>query len=135
VPASLDQTFVALGDATRLAVVGLLKRRPLCASDIAEQLSLSRPAMSRHLRILRHAGLVEEASPEHDARLRIYQLRAEPFSELRGWLDDVEVLWADQLGNLKAHIERERPAQARGHRGEGRGARGGGRSRRTGATR
>jgi DNA-binding transcriptional ArsR family regulator len=107
-PANLDQTFVALGDPTRLAVVGLLKRRPLCASDIAKHLSLTRPAMSRHLRILRHAGLVEEASPEHDARLRIYQLRARSFSELRTWLDDVEALWANQLGNLKARIEQTR---------------------------
>jgi DNA-binding transcriptional ArsR family regulator len=123
-PANLDQTFVALGDPTRLAVVGLLKRRPLCASEIAEQLSLTRPAMSRHLRILRHAGLVEEASPEHDARLRIYQLRARPFTELRTWLDDVEALWAAQLGNLKAQLERE-------NRGGGRGARGGGRTGRT----
>jgi DNA-binding transcriptional ArsR family regulator len=130
VPASLDQTFVALGDPTRLAVVGLLKRRPLCASEIADQLSLTRPAMSRHLRILRQAGVVEEASPEHDARLRIYQLRAGPFSALRTWLDDVEALWTEQLGSLKAHLERER-----GVRGEGRGARGGGRSRRTEAAR
>jgi DNA-binding transcriptional ArsR family regulator len=105
VRANLDQTFVALGDSTRLAVVGLLKKRPLCASDIAARLSLSRPAMSRHLRILRQAGLVEEASPEHDARLRIYQLRAKPFSELRTWLEDLEELWVDQLGLFKAHVE------------------------------
>jgi DNA-binding transcriptional ArsR family regulator len=105
VPANLDQTFVALGDPTRLRVVSLLKRRPLCASEIATQLALSRPAMSRHLRILRQAGLVEEASPEHDARLRIYQLRPKPFSDLRSWLDDVEAFWADQLGSFKAHVE------------------------------
>ncbi|MET0412758.1 MAG: hypothetical protein ABW217_15750, partial [Polyangiaceae bacterium] len=61
-----------------------------------------------------HAGLVEEASPEHDARLRIYQLRARPFSELRTWLDDVEALWAAQLGNLTAHIQRETWGGGRG---------------------
>ena len=64
--------------------------------------------MSRHLGVLRRAGLVEEESPDDDARARIYQLRRAPFSQLRGWLDQVEAFWADQLAAFKAHAERPR---------------------------
>ena len=57
--------------------------------------------MSRHLRILRRAGLVEENDLEDDARVRLYRLRQEPFLELRAWLDDVEGFWTDQLEAFK----------------------------------
>ena len=67
---------------------------------------MSRPAMSRHLRILRRAGLVEENDLEDDARVRLYRLRQEPFLELRAWLDDVEGFWIDQLEAFKEHVER-----------------------------
>ena len=103
---SLDQTFVALADPTRLAVVGLLRKKPRRSGDIAAALSMSRPTMSRHLRVLRKAGLVEEAALEDDARARMYRLRPEPFSELRTWLEEVEAFWGDQLRTFKAHVER-----------------------------
>jgi DNA-binding transcriptional ArsR family regulator len=61
--------------------------------------------MSRHLRVLRQAGLVEEASLEDDARVRVYRLRREPFTGLREWLDDVEGFWTEQLGAFKRHAE------------------------------
>ncbi len=104
---SLDQTFVALADPTRRAVIALLREKPLCSSDMADALSTSRPAMSRHLRVLRQAGLVEEESLDQDARVRMYQLRREPFARLRSWLDEVEEFWADQLASFKAHAERK----------------------------
>jgi DNA-binding transcriptional ArsR family regulator len=104
---SLDQTFAALADPTRRAVISLLGDRPLCSSDVAEALATSRPAMSRHLRVLRRAGLVEEQTLENDARVRVYRLRGEALSGLRGWLDEVEAFWATQLGAFKAHAERK----------------------------
>ena len=112
--ADLDQTLAALADPTRRAVVGLLRKRPLCSSDMAEALATSRPAMSRHLRVLRQAGLVEEESPEDDARVRMYQLRPEPFGQLRSWLDEVEAFWGEQLSAFKAHAERHHASLARG---------------------
>jgi DNA-binding transcriptional ArsR family regulator len=106
VQADLDQTFAALADPTRRAVIGLLRVGPRRSSEMATALATSRPAMSRHLRVLRRAGLVEEEGLEDDARVRMYQLRRGPFSELRAWLDEVEAFWADQLRAFKAHAER-----------------------------
>ncbi len=102
----LDHTFAALADPTRRAVIELLREKPQRSSDMADMLSTSRPAMSRHLKVLRDAGLVEEESPEDDARVRIYHLRRAPFSELRSWVEDVEAFWGDQLQAFKAHAER-----------------------------
>jgi DNA-binding transcriptional ArsR family regulator len=102
---SLDPTFAALADPSRRAVVDLLRKQPRRASDIAETLSLSRPAMSRHLRVLRESGLVEEDGVEDDARVRVYRLRRRPFTQLRGWLDEVETFWRDELAAFKAHVE------------------------------
>lgn len=63
--------------------------------------------MSRHLRVLRRSGLVEETHPDFDARVRIYALRAEPIAGLRAWLDETEQLWTEQLAAFKAHLERD----------------------------
>ena len=104
----LAGTLSALADPTRLAVIRLLGKKPRRSSEVAAALEVPRPAMSRHLRILRKAGIVEEASLEEDARVRMYQLRAQPFSELRDWLDEVEAFWGEQLQAFKAHAERRR---------------------------
>jgi DNA-binding transcriptional ArsR family regulator len=106
---------MALADPTRRGVIELLRQEPRKASDLAEALAMTRPAMSRHLRVLRKTGLVTESEPEHDARVRVYRLEREPFAELRGWLEDVEGFWADQLSAFQAHAERpEARARARG---------------------
>lgn len=101
----LDRTFAALADPARREVIDLLRQQPRRASDIADALAMSRPAMSRHLRLLRKAGLVTESEPAHDARVRVYSLQPEPFSELRGWLEEVEAFWTVQLTSFKAHAE------------------------------
>jgi DNA-binding transcriptional ArsR family regulator len=106
--ATLDRTLTALADPTRREVIDLLRAGPRRASEIAEELRMSRPAMSRHLRVLRKSGLVTENDLEHDARVRLYRLERRPFSELRGWLDEVEAFWTDQLASFKAHLERKR---------------------------
>ena len=104
--ADLDRTLAALADPTRRGVVELLRRKPHRASEIAEALATSRPAMSRHLRVLRKAGLVAGDGLEDDARARVYRLERAPFTGLRGWLDEVEGFWGEQLQAFKAHAER-----------------------------
>lgn len=105
---NLDATFEALSDATRRGVIELLRKKPHRAGDLADHLGQSRPAMSRHLRILRTTGLIEPASDEADARARIYRLRPEPFTALRRWLDEVEQFWTLELAAFKAHAEKTR---------------------------
>ena len=104
---ALDVTFAALSDPTRLHIVRLLGDEPLRPSEIAEAIDASRPTTSRHLKILREAGLVEDAILRDDGRQRIYRLRGEPFDGLRDFVDEVEAFWSDQLLAFKAHAERE----------------------------
>ena len=106
---TLDGTFTALADPTRRGVIELLRRSPQRASELADALSMTRPAMSRHLRVLRKTGLVTESELEHDARARVYRLEREPFSELSHWLSEVEAFWGAQLSAFKAHAERRKP--------------------------
>ena len=101
----MDGTLAALADPQRRRVVELLRQRPHAAGELAQQLELPPPAMSRHLRVLRHSGLVEEAHPASDARVRIYSLRLEPMAGLKAWLEETERLWADQLGSFQAFLE------------------------------
>jgi DNA-binding transcriptional ArsR family regulator len=102
----IDATFAALADPSRRGVVELLRLRPRRAGDLADELGVSRPAMSRHLKVLRRTGLIAPASDEADLRARIYQLQPEPFGALRRWLDDVEQLWTLQLAAFKRHVEK-----------------------------
>jgi DNA-binding transcriptional ArsR family regulator len=104
----LDRTFAALADPTRRGVIALLRKKPRRAGELAKSLSMSAPAMSRHLRVLRATGLVEEDHQDGDARVRLYRLRPGPFRGLRRWLDEVELFWADELGAFKQYAERTR---------------------------
>jgi DNA-binding transcriptional ArsR family regulator len=107
---AIDGTLLALADPTRRGVVELLRREPRRASELAELLSMTRPAMSRHLRVLRKSGLVSESEPDHDARVRVYRLEPERFAALREWLDEVEAFWGDQLQAFKLHAEKKSKA-------------------------
>ena len=105
---TLQQTFGALSDPTRRAVVELLRQGPRRAGELAEAVHASAPAMSRHLRVLRATGLVAVELLEDDARGRVYRLRREPFRDLQAWLDQVQAFWDEQLGAFKAHTQRRR---------------------------
>jgi DNA-binding transcriptional ArsR family regulator len=111
--ADLDQTLAALADPSRRAIIDLLHEHPRRPSDVAELLSISRPAMSRHLRILRTAGLIDQDTPDDDARARTITLRPEPFAQLREWVEDVEAFWGEQLSAFKVHAEREQKRRRR----------------------
>ena len=110
--ARIDDTLAALADPTRRAVIDLLRRGPQRAGELADTLGISAPTLSRHMRVLRKSGLVSDEEPEHDARVRLYHLQPQAFASLRGWLDEVEAFWGDQLAAFKAHAERPRKRRA-----------------------
>lgn len=112
----LDATFAALSDPTRRAVVELLRSEPRRAGELADALAMSPPAMSRHLRVLRESGLVEEERPHEDARVRLLRLRPEPFDELRHWIDEIERFWSGQLASFRAHAEQRARRRERDRR-------------------
>lgn len=103
--APLDRTIAALADPQRRRAVDLLRERPRRAGELAAELDLAPSVMSRHLRVLRESGMVEETHPEFDARVRIYSLRSGATAELKAWLAAVEEGWAEQLAALKRHVE------------------------------
>src|SRR6266516_4071451 len=94
----VDVTLTALSDPTRRQVVELLGEGPQRAGALALATGASAPVMSRHLRVLRESGLVEVELVDEDGRGRIYRLRPQPFADLRGWLDQVQAFWDEQLG-------------------------------------
>ena len=102
--AARDAAFGALADPTRRAVLDLLRagRRP--AGEIARVFPVSRPAISKHLRILRHAHLVEE---RREGRHRLYQLNPAPLRAVDSWLEQYRSFWTASLENLKAFVESE----------------------------
>ena len=108
---ALDGTLAALADPTRRGVIDLLRMRPRRPAELAAAFRMSPPAMSRHLRVLRKSGLVEEEGIDDDARVRVYRLRAEPFRGLRDWLTEVEGFWTAELASFKAHAEKTRKAR------------------------
>ena len=102
---SIDGTLAALAEPTRRRVVELLRQQPRRAGDLAAAFDMTPPAMSRHLRVLRRSGLVEEYGLDDDARVRMYRLRAERLSALLSWLEEVAEFWTKQLSAFKAHAE------------------------------
>lgn len=109
--------FAALADPTRRAVLDLLRRGGLPAGEIARGFPVSRPAISRHLRILRRARLVEE---RREGRNRVYRLNAGPLREVDTWVGRYRAFWQASLGNLKDFVEAQQGAgktRRRGKRG------------------
>ncbi len=111
-PMPLDATFAALADPTRRRVIELLRDGPRRSSELAAQTGTSRPALGRHLKVLRTSGLVEVHLVEDDGRGRVYTLRPEHFVALQAWLDQVHAFWSEQLGRFKEHAERTRRSRS-----------------------
>jgi DNA-binding transcriptional ArsR family regulator len=111
----LDATFAALADPTRRGVLRLLSKEPRCAGELAAGLEVQASALSRHLRVLRESGLVEEERSDADARVHVYRLRREPLAELRAWIDEAEAFWSGQLAAFQRHVQTRRaPRRKRG---------------------
>lgn len=94
-------TFGALGEPSRLRIVELLRGGPFPVGEIAEELDIRQPQVSKHLRTLSEAGIVT-VSPL--ARQRIYHLRAEPFEQITHWVDSFERLWNVRLDSLDRYL-------------------------------
>ena len=99
-----EELLLALADGTRGRIVEMLAGRPHTASEIHRAFSIAAPAVSRHLRVLREAGLVEEHRPEDDRRVRLYTLRPEPMLEVADWLDELSRAWQEQLDSFKDYV-------------------------------
>jgi DNA-binding transcriptional ArsR family regulator len=104
--AAVDRIFSALADPKRRRAIELLGERPRSAGELASALSLSPPSLSRHLRLLKASGLIDEMHPEFDARVRVYSLKDGAMTELKRWVAGTEAMWAAQLSAFKAHVEK-----------------------------
>ena len=101
---SPETTFNALSDPTRRAVLDLLRQGSRPAGQIAKAFPVSRPAISKHLRLLRRAHLVRE---RREGRRRLYQLSPEPLKAVDSWLEQYRVFWRTNLTSLKTFVEEE----------------------------
>ena len=95
-------TWTALADPHRRAVLELLRERPRAVGELVERLRLTQPGTSKHLRVLREAGLV---SVRQDGQRRVYALRPGPIAELDAWLAPYRELWTDSLDALERHLD------------------------------
>ncbi len=110
---SAEAAFRALADPTRRAVLDLLRRGSLPAGRIAQTFPVSRPAISKHLRLLRRARLVRE---RREGRRRLYQLNPEPLRAIDAWLNDYRIFWQMNLHDLKSFVETEHEKEKSGPR-------------------
>jgi DNA-binding transcriptional ArsR family regulator len=94
--------FEAISDPTRRAILDLLTRRERSAGEIAAEFAVSRPAISRHVRVLRRAGLVRE---RREAQQRLYSLDPTPLREVDRWLERYRLHWGARLHDLKRAVE------------------------------
>jgi DNA-binding transcriptional ArsR family regulator len=101
----MDSVLQALADGNRRTLLELLRDHPATAGELAAALPIARPGVSRHLRVLREAGLVDV---RHEAQRRIYSLRPEPLSEVDAWLGNYRALWQHRMDALHTEIARGR---------------------------
>jgi DNA-binding transcriptional ArsR family regulator len=97
-----EQTWTALADPTRRAVLELLRQRSRSVNELVDALAITQPTASKHLRVLRAAGLVHV---EPVAQRRIYGLEPAPFDELDAWLAPYRKLWSERLDALGQHLD------------------------------
>jgi len=107
-----EATFQALADPTRRAVLDLLRRGSQPAGEIAGAFPISRPAISKHLRLLRRAHLVHE---HREGRNRVYRLNPEPLRAVDSWLNQYRDFWSANLASLKAFVESEHTKETMQH--------------------
>jgi DNA-binding transcriptional ArsR family regulator len=96
--------FAAVSEPARRRILELLRERERPVGDLVEHLQLSQPGVSKHLRVLREAGLVRV---RRDGKRRWYALRAEPLAELDAWLAPYREFWGGRLDALDQHLDQE----------------------------
>jgi DNA-binding transcriptional ArsR family regulator len=110
----MHRILSALAEPNRLQIVELLREGPRSVGEIVERLGLQQPQVSKHLRVLSEAGLVEVRP---DAQRRIYQLRPAPLRELEGWVASYRHLWEDSLDRLDDYLKRLQAEEGRDEAG------------------
>lgn len=98
--------FRAIADPTRRAILDILRGGQQPVSEIARAFPMSRPAVSKHLRLLRQAALVRE---HREGRNRCYHLNPDPLADVDRWLDPYREFWQARLGRLKTYVESQHP--------------------------
>ena len=106
----MDAVLHALADESRRTVLDRLRDRPATAGELAGLLPIARPGVSRHLRVLREAGLVDV---RQDAQRRVYSLRPEALVEVDKWLEHYRALWQQRLDALHTEVARGKRARRR----------------------
>ena len=100
--AQLDATFAAIADPTRRAILARLARGPTSVGELAGPFDMTLPAVSKHLRVLQRAGLVEQG---RDAQRRPCRLRAQPLKAAADWLDRYRAAWEQRLDRLDTYLQ------------------------------
>ena len=98
-------TFQALAEPNRQTILDLLRDGERPVGELVERLDLSQPAVSKHLKVLKDAGMVETRP---DAQRRLYRIRPEPLAELDEWLASYRGLWSKSLDLLEEHLDKRR---------------------------
>ena len=98
----MSAPFEVLAEPTRRRILDLLLERPRLVGELTDQLELTQPGTSKHLRVLREAGLVRA---RQDGQRRWYELRPDPLAEIDAWLAPYRLLWQDRLDALERHLE------------------------------
>jgi DNA-binding transcriptional ArsR family regulator len=99
----MESTFAIIAEPNRRAILSLLATSERSVGDIEEQLRLSQPSVSKHLRVLREAGFVESRV---DAQRRLYRIRPEPLMEVDAWLAPFRRFWSVHVDALERHLDR-----------------------------
>jgi DNA-binding transcriptional ArsR family regulator len=102
-------TFEVLAEPTRRRVLDLLRVQPRPVGELVDLLGMSQPGVSKHLRVLREAGLVRV---RQDAQRRWYELRPEPLAEIDEWLAPYRQMWSSSLDALERHLDSSQPAHS-----------------------
>ena len=92
-----------IAEPTRRRILDAVREGERSVNELVEQVGMHQPGVSRHLKVLRDAGLVEV---RRDAQRRLYRLQAEPLRELDAWLEPYRAEWADKLDSLERHLQR-----------------------------
>jgi DNA-binding transcriptional ArsR family regulator len=102
---AMETTLQVIAEPRRQAILGLLREGELPVGELVRRLRMSQPLVSKHLRVLKDAGLVHVRA---DAQRRLYRIRPEPLAELDEWLAPYRELWTTSLDRLERHLERRR---------------------------
>jgi DNA-binding transcriptional ArsR family regulator len=99
---AMSSAFTVLAEPTRRHILDLLLERPRPVGELVERLGLTQPGTSKHLRVLRDAGLVQA---RQEAQRRVYEVRLEPLAEVDAWLTPYRRAWAARLDALEQHLD------------------------------